>query len=173
MEPDSKSRFPQIPGWVWWVILAFLIAWNVGLFKLGTPSEADIPYSTFVAQIQAGNVESVTIVADEITGTFVDGISLPASEASAAQTPTALPPSAPAPVRLYTDFRTTFPESVGDSSLMSLLEAQALDRLVDALLYEETVDREALEQLLGARPEIEVEVIDSKNSLRDSVEVTR
>jgi cell division protease FtsH len=117
---------PQIPGWVWWVVLVFLIAWNVGLFKSRQSSEADVPYSTFVAQVRAGNVERVEIVGDEISGTFVQGISLP--ESNPAMTPTASysPQSTPAPTALYTDFRTTFPEAVGDSKLMPLLEAQGV-----------------------------------------------
>jgi cell division protease FtsH len=122
MEPESKRRMPQVPGWVWWVILAFLIAWNVGLFKLGQPSEADIPYSTFIAQVRAGNVEAVEIIGDEISGTFVQEISLPESGVTVAQTASSSSQSTPTPAALYADFRTTFPESVGDSNLLPLLE---------------------------------------------------
>ena len=126
MEPKPKPRIPQLPGWVWWVILAFLIAWNVGLFKLGQPSEADIPYSTFIAQVRAGNVETVEIMGDQISGTFVHEISLPESGVTVAQTASSSPPSTPTPAALYTDFRTTFPESVGDSNLLPLLEEQGV-----------------------------------------------
>jgi len=117
---------PQIPGWVWWVVLVFLIAWNVGLFKLGQPSEVDIPYSTFVAQVQAGNVKQVQIVGNEISGTFAQGISMPESGSTVVPTPSDSPQSTPVPATLYTGFRTTFPETVGDSTLMSLLEAHGV-----------------------------------------------
>jgi cell division protease FtsH len=126
MEPESKLRIPQVPGWVWWVVLAFLIAWNVGLFKLGQQPEANIPYSTFIAQVRAGNVATVEIIGDEISGTFVREISLPESGATVAPTASSSPQSTPAPTALYTDFRTTFPESVGDSKLLSLLEEQGV-----------------------------------------------
>jgi cell division protease FtsH len=48
-----------------------------------------------------------------------------------------------------------------------------LDRLVEALLHEETVDRDALEQILGPRPEIDVEMLESTSSLCDVVEVAK
>jgi cell division protease FtsH len=50
---------------------------------------------------------------------------------------------------------------------------EALDRLVDALLHKETVDQEALERILGPRPEFDMEVVESKNSQKDIVEVKR
>ena len=124
MESEPKRRLPQIPGWVWWGFLIFLIAWNVGLFKGGQPSEVDVPYSTFVAQVQAGNVERVKIVGSEISGVFGQGISVPESESTVASAASDVPQSASAANALYTDFRTTFPEAVGDPELMSLLEAQ-------------------------------------------------
>jgi cell division protease FtsH len=117
---------PQMPRWVWWVALVFLIAWNAGLFRGGQSSAVDIPYSTFVAQVRGGNVERVKIVGGEISGTFVQGISVPESDSAAASTPLDAPQSTPAPATLYTDFRTTFPEAVGDSKLISLLEEQSV-----------------------------------------------
>jgi cell division protease FtsH len=50
---------------------------------------------------------------------------------------------------------------------------EALDRLVEALLRDETVDQGALEQILGPRPEIEVSVLESTNAMHNAVEVTR
>jgi cell division protease FtsH len=128
MEPESKLQIPRIPGWVWWVILVFIIAWNFGLFKVGQMPQADVPYSNFVTQVRAGNVESVTIAGDEITGTLAKGIPLPTSTVSSVQTPapSPSPQATPTPATLYTEFRTTFPETVGDANLMSLLEAQGV-----------------------------------------------
>jgi cell division protease FtsH len=48
---------------------------------------------------------------------------------------------------------------------------ESLDRLVDALLHKETVERDDLEQVLGPRPEIDVDVVESTDSLCDIVEV--
>jgi cell division protease FtsH len=126
MEPEPKPRMPQIPGWVWWVVLVFLVAWNVGLFRGGRPYEVDVPYSTFVAQVRAGNVERVKIVGGEISGMFVQGISVPEPDSTVAPMSSDSPQSTPAPAALYTDFRTTFPEAVGDPKLMSLLEEQGV-----------------------------------------------
>ena len=50
---------------------------------------------------------------------------------------------------------------------------EALDRLVDALLHKETVDRDSLEQILGLRPEIDVDTVESTSSLLDCVEVEK
>lgn len=126
MEPEPKPQIPRMPGWIWWVLLVLLIAWNVGLFKIGQPSEVDVPYSTFVAQVQAGNVERVEIVGNEISGTFAQGISVPESGSTAVPTPSDSSQSTPAPAALYTEFRTTFPETVGDLTLMSLLKAHGV-----------------------------------------------
>jgi cell division protease FtsH len=126
MESKPKLRLPVVPGWVWWVVLLVVIAWNVGLFRSGQPSEVDVPYSTFVIQTQAGNVERVKIVGDEISGVFSQGILVPEQESVSASTSSDEPQSTPSPAVLYTDFRTTFPEAVGDPKLMSLLEEQGV-----------------------------------------------
>jgi cell division protease FtsH len=49
---------------------------------------------------------------------------------------------------------------------------EALDRLVEALLREETVDQDALEQILGPRPEIDIEVVESIDTLQRVMEIT-
>jgi cell division protease FtsH len=126
MEQEPKPQMPKIPGWVGWLILLLLFAWNIGLFKSNQPAEADIPYSTFVAQVRAGNVERVKIVGDEISGTFVQEVSLPEVDPTMTPAASQSSQSTPAPATLYADFRTTFPETVGDSRLMSLLEAQGV-----------------------------------------------
>jgi cell division protease FtsH len=131
MGSESKPRMPRIPGWVWGAIVVFLIAWSIGLFKSGGPSEADIPYSTFVAQVRTGNVESVKISGSEITGTFVQAISLPESSPTVTPTASNSPSTTAASARVYTAFRTNFPEAVGDPKLLSLLEEQ--DVVVDVL----------------------------------------
>jgi cell division protease FtsH len=122
---------------VWWLALLVLVAWNIWLFLPQSRSEANIPYSTFLDQIRAGNVTSVHISGDEITGKFVKAIPWPqptpgpqpTASGSAQVTPTAVssPQPTPTPVPAYTDFKTTFPETVGDPSLMGLLESQGVE----------------------------------------------
>jgi cell division protease FtsH len=156
MEPESQTpKKPQIPRWVWWVTLLGLMAWNIWLFRPQSQPEADISYSTFLEQVRTGNVASVHISGDEITGKFVKAVPLPQStagpeataitspEASAAAsapqptpaavtpagTVTATPSPQPTPTAAptYVDFRTTFPETVGDPNLMGLLETHRVE----------------------------------------------
>ena len=69
--PD-KPNLPRKPSWrwIWWVILAALMVWNVLLFLPAGQSEVSIPYSTFLAQVRADNVVKVHISGAEISGTF-------------------------------------------------------------------------------------------------------
>jgi cell division protease FtsH len=138
MEPKSQvPEKPRIPRWVWWVALLVLMAWNVWLFRPTSRPEASIPYSTFIEQVRAGNVGSVHISGDEITGTFVTALAWPQPTPGAQSTTVASPepgPTAasspqptPTPVPTYVDFQTTFPETVGDPSLMGLLESKGVE----------------------------------------------
>jgi cell division protease FtsH len=122
----QKPQTPQMPHWVWWLLLLALTAWNVWLFWPKSQPEASIPYSTFVVQVRAGNVASVQISGDEIRGTFVKP--LPWPQPTPGSKPTAAPSPQPTPSTptAYTAFRTTFPETVGDPRLMSLLEANGV-----------------------------------------------
>jgi cell division protease FtsH len=131
------TQKPRIPRWVWWVTLLALIVWNVWLFRPQSQPEASIPYSIFLEQVRAGNVSSVSISGDAITGKLASAIPWPQStstpesttvaspEASPTQVPTPQPTSTPVPT--YTAFQTTFPETIGDPNLISLLEAQGVE----------------------------------------------
>ncbi|MGD8599022.1 MAG: ATP-dependent zinc metalloprotease FtsH [Anaerolineae bacterium] len=128
-----------MPRWVWWVALLALMAWNVWLFRPTSQPEVSIPYSTFVEQVRGGNVKSVHISGDEITGTFATALAWPRPTPGAQPTAVASPdpgPTAasspqptptPTPVPTYVDFRTTFPDTVGDPGLMGLLEAKGVE----------------------------------------------
>jgi cell division protease FtsH len=135
---NQETQMPRIPRSVWWLILLGLIAWNLWLFRPATQPEVDLPYSVFVSQVRANNVVQVKITGDEITGTFVQPVLWPepTSEApltTAVSSPpvvTAVTSTVPTPVaRTYADFRTTFPQDVGDPTLMSTLELHGV--LVD------------------------------------------
>jgi cell division protease FtsH len=106
--PDTAgtSRKPT-PVWWWW-LLALLILWNIAvLWPHGTP-QAPLDYSTFLAQVRAGNVTSVQIAGDTIAGTF--------------KKPYAV--ATPPPPQNYTAFVTVFPTTLGDPSLLGLLERE-------------------------------------------------
>jgi ATP-dependent Zn protease len=115
-QPRSRARR------IWWLVLLAILAWNVLLFWPRIQAAADIPYSTFLAQARAGNVAKVQIAGDQITGSFAQPVAWPV--ATVARTSTALL-ATPVPPVTYTAFRTTFPEAVGDPSLLPLLQAHA------------------------------------------------
>jgi cell division protease FtsH len=138
MEPKPPlTQKPKIPRWVWWVTLLALIVWNVWLFRPKSQPEASIPYSIFLEQVRAGNVSSVSISGDAITGKLTTAIAWPQSTptrvpttvASPEASPTPVPTSraTPTPIPTYTAFQTTFPETIGDPKLISLLEAQDVE----------------------------------------------
>jgi cell division protease FtsH len=120
MDQLQKPRF-RIP-WVWVLLFVAIVIWNlVTLFSSG-PQQATIPYSTFLNQVRAGNVVQVRIAGDQITGKLSQPITWPQS--TPGPTPTASPGIAASTPTTYTAFLTTFPEAVGDSTLLPLLEAQ-------------------------------------------------
>jgi len=114
-----------------------LVAWNLFLFLPASQPVASIPYSTFLDQVRTGNVSMVHISGGTITGTFAKAIlwpqATPSSQstggASSGTSPTAAPTPQPTsvPAQTYVDFRTTFPETVGDPNLISLLEANGVE----------------------------------------------
>ena len=123
----------------WWLLFMGLVAWNVLSFWPKSHPEVTIPYTTFLAQVRANNVAKVHIEGDTIAGSFVKPMLWPPPDARPdaspqSQTPPAAPsqpqsspqarsPStSPAP-RQYAEFRTTFPQAIGDANLMPLLEA--------------------------------------------------
>ena len=128
-----------------WLILAALFAWNIWAFMPRHSPEVTLPYSVFVAQVAGGNVSEVRIVGDAISGNLVHAIQWPAPAANATPATTrppstsapaahpAAPSSAPpaaggappvqeSPPANYTRFRAIFPSTVGDASLMPLLQ---------------------------------------------------
>src|SRR5689334_9944630 len=85
-QPGSPMR-----SWLNWILLAALIAWNVLLFwPQGQPASTAIPYSTFLSQVQAGNVRQVSVQGADIKGSFVQ----PVPAAVLSGTPTSATPAA-------------------------------------------------------------------------------
>src|SRR5437867_1165288 len=80
-EPQQGSQGPhgqprsRLPNWINLVLLAALLVWNIFLFwPQGQPSSTTIPYSTFLAQVQAGNVRQVSIRGADIKGAFAQPV---------------------------------------------------------------------------------------------------
>ena len=130
MKPEQQpSQTPQRPriNWFWWIVLLGLMIWNAWALWPSSRPEVGLPYSAFLAQVRADNVKSVQISGSEITGKFAQPVTrpTPAPEATpSAPTRTAQPTPVP---QKYTAFVTTFPESVGDANLISLLESYSVE----------------------------------------------
>ena len=96
MPQKNPPQKPQLLS-VWWLLLIALLLWNLfGIWPTQTPV-ATIPYSTFIHQVKADNVEKVSLMGGEIRGTFVKPVLWPPAKGlnktTKAQT---VPPEAPA-----------------------------------------------------------------------------
>jgi cell division protease FtsH len=149
---NSRQQLPP-NLWFWWLIFAALLAWNLfAWWPSQSATTVTIPYSTFLTQVRTNNVAKVHIVTDDISGKFVKPLLWPeakqtarpsaaTSSGSPAPAPSTQPDSGshgtgkapaaksgpeagaePGPVH-YSDFRTTFPSTIGDPHLIPLLEA--------------------------------------------------
>ena len=118
---------------MWWIVFAGFILWDFVLLKPSPHPEVGIPYSTFLAEVRDGNVNSVHIVGAAITGAFAKPVQWPPPTPTAAlQSESHAPPSAKpaqpaAPAPKFTAFETTFPEAIGDSGLMPLWQSHHVE----------------------------------------------
>jgi len=125
-QPDPDGQ-PQIPppriSPFWWILLIALMIWNVITYlDVSTPA-VEIPYSTFIEQVKAGNISQVTITGNEITGTFVKSLLWP----PAMQDSTSANNAQATEQQDYSEFSTLFPDSVGDPKLLALLEEKNIE----------------------------------------------
>jgi cell division protease FtsH len=108
--PESQKDRQQVPSSWWryliWLLLIFLlITWLLpSLTGGGSQSTETVSYSTFLAQVNANNVKSVTITDYSATGVFKSAV--PSEDGSTKST----------------QFSTTVPQ-FGNSNLISLLQA--------------------------------------------------
>ena len=121
-----------MPGWVWWILLAGLLIWNI--FALANPFAAGpstVNYSDFVAQVQADNISQVTLQDRNVTGTFKQSVKVQSGAVISGPGVTAVPPtSAPTATtgstttttaKTVTDFKTSLP-IVENPTLLPLLQ---------------------------------------------------
>jgi len=108
---DKDPTRPRISP-IWWVILAGLLIWNIITLFPSANQQVEISYSGFLTQVKGDNVKTVQIKGDGITGTFVQSITLAQAEAADGVTTTPIS---------FSEFKTTFPGTVGDPSLIGLL----------------------------------------------------
>lgn len=133
-----QQQMPRI-ALFWWLVLIALLIWNIITFWPRThPRVVDIPYTVFLSQVRADNVSKVQISGDKITGSFIKPFLWPqttgtSKNPSASPQPQSTQPGSPPSEKgaqsdirtptTYTEFTTTFPQAIGDSNLLPLLEA--------------------------------------------------
>jgi cell division protease FtsH len=100
--PNNDQAARRLGTW-WTVILILLVLWNVFAWFPRAHRELAESYSTFLTQVDAGNVKSVRIVGDQITGNFAKPVASNGTN--------------------YSAFSTTFPATVGDPGLVARLTA--------------------------------------------------
>jgi cell division protease FtsH len=86
-KPDGsppKNQPPQfrVPPWVWpafWIIILLWFFWRVPEMVDNAVNNPpiDVPYSLFYDQVTAGNVQEVTIEAQDVTGVFIKDVEWP------------------------------------------------------------------------------------------------
>ena len=113
MQPSPKPWLSRVG----WLILMALLAWNLWILWPRKQVQILLPYSDFLSEVRADNVAQMKITGSEIQGAFIKPV------VWNGQTTSSSPGTQDASTAndSYLAFRTTFPEVVGDSSLMPLL----------------------------------------------------
>ena len=107
---EQKKTRQWTPSWWWIGWAAILLLWYVVAFvnQRSTTPAVPLAYSTFVAQVRAGNVTRVEIMGEQITGQFAKPYRATSTGQAASQS--------------YTAFTTTYPQVMGDQTLLPLLD---------------------------------------------------
>ena len=123
-KPPQKMRINPI----WWVVMLVLLAWNVYAFWPHARPQINLPYSSFVDQVKVDHVKAVQISGSSIKGEFNQPLPL----LDLVPLPTPVPGATPVATETvtYTTFATNFPDVVGDTSLMPLLNLHNVEVLV-------------------------------------------
>jgi cell division protease FtsH len=123
-QPDQQPQNPQPRiSLFWWIVLIGLTIWNLFTYFKSPPAQVEIPYSTFIDQVQAGNILAVTIKGNQITGNFTKSLTWP--QVTPGPTPTG--GTQPVTPQNYTEFLAIFPDTVGDPTLIPLLEQKGVE----------------------------------------------
>ena len=80
---DDRQPFSGMPGGrTFWIVAAVLLALNffISNLLLGPEERIRVPYTFFVEQLEADNVESITSTGDTIQGVFVEPVRDPEAE---------------------------------------------------------------------------------------------
>ena len=137
----QRPPIPQRPWWanIWWLIALAILIWNVVTLVNSHPGAPtlSLPYSTFLDELNAGNVGTVNIQGTAISGTFKQAITYPPStsaqvSASAQASASAQPSASGSPgasgsqqPQTSNKFSTRLPD-FGDPALLPELKAQGV-----------------------------------------------
>jgi cell division protease FtsH len=138
-QPKDKDKEPQAwrevmfsgcrSNMVWVGLLLALLAWNAWVYYPRQQARVEIPYNVLIEQVEQGNVETVRIVGQLVTGNFYEAIRWERRQEAATggswlptrPIPTAAP-DAPAPTYEY--FASTLPPQDDPQFLPLLREHQ-------------------------------------------------
>ena len=152
--PPGQQPPPRQAWWtrLWWLVALAILVWNVVSLINSRPNQnpvVAIPYSTFISQLNARNVATVSFQGNAVRGTLKHvvtydpkngSVTAPSASASAAPTASASASGAPAGIgasqsqtQIQTSdrFSTRMPD-FGDPALLPELKAQAVNIQVSA-----------------------------------------
>ncbi|HKQ01447.1 MAG TPA: ATP-dependent zinc metalloprotease FtsH [Actinomycetes bacterium] len=81
-DADRASQRPRPFGpRFWWILLGLLVLnWVLSTMLVRSPERTEVPYTLFRAQVEAGNVASVTGIEDAINGNFKNAVRVPVDD---------------------------------------------------------------------------------------------
>ena len=81
-DADKASQRPRSFGpRFWWILLGLLVLnWVLSTMLVRSPERTEVPYTLFRAQVEAGNVASVTGIEDAIDGDFKKPVRVPVDD---------------------------------------------------------------------------------------------
>ncbi len=126
-QPQKPNQNQEKKGGIspfWWILMLGLLVWNIIAYFPRSAPEVQIPYTTFIDQVNAGNVTDIQISGTQITGDFASPFLWPVT--TPVPTSSATPSSAQSTPASYARFTTLFPDTVGDASLLPLLEQKKI-----------------------------------------------
>ncbi len=131
--PTQNRNRNRILGWL---VVLLISWWLVRSFLGGAGAATEVSYSTFRQQLQAGNIVTVTLQGEQITGEFAQPVvdqpamnaasAVPAAEQADGETTANETVAHESAADAITEFRTYVP-SIGDDQLLQRLEAQEVE----------------------------------------------
>jgi cell division protease FtsH len=130
-DPGRPPRTSLLPPWLLWLATLGMLAWIVYSYGVTrAPARVTLTYNQFLAQVAGGNVRTVTIAGQHVTGDLRTAIAKPPPASTApAPVSSSATPAAPVPGSpttgtsppSYTRFQSTLPP-FDDPTLLPLLQ---------------------------------------------------